>query len=218
MMSIVELRLTRDPPIWLPPQPPPATEVALIGWVEDVHRIDEGVPRDVRRIITRALTQEYRLTFLDPGVERTSQWRHRESCATRFVKVSRLVPWIGFGLTSTHEADVAVRLFATVQSLWHLQSQMVFLTQRCDLPPEISFGTLHRLTRSRRLDIRQLQAEFGCAGIMTPGPDGDFVQLNFWFPGALSSFTEGLCTQTQQAQIGLVEVSELEFKRTRWRQ
>jgi hypothetical protein len=150
-------------------------------------------------------------------VERTSQWRHLESCSTRFVRVSRLIPWIGFGLTSTREADVAVRLFTTVQSLWHLQSQIVFLTRRCDLPPEISCGTLHRLARSRHLDIRQLQAEFACSGIVTPGPDGDFAQLNFWCPGALSVFTEGLRTQAQQAQIGLVEVSELEFKRTRWR-
>jgi hypothetical protein len=218
MMSTRELRFTRHPPreLWLRPEPPADAERALIGWVQDIAAIDEGVPDDVMRIITRALTHDYRLTFIDPGVEKSSRWRNLERCSTRFLKASRLVPWRGYGLTSTCEANIAVRLFETKGWLWHLQSQLVLLTSRDELAPEISLGTLRQLMRSRRLDIRPLQAEFACVGIMTPGPDGDFAQLIFWRPESMSTFVERLRAQAEQAQISFVEVSEAEFKQTKW--
>jgi hypothetical protein len=218
MMSTRELRFTRHPPpqLWLRPEPPADAQGALIGWVQDVAAIDEGVPDDVMRIITRALTQNYRLTFIDPDVEKSSQWRSLERHSTRFLKASRLAPWRGYGLTSTCDADIAVRLFATEGWLWHLQSQVVLLTSRDELAPEISFGTLHRLMQSRRLDIRPLRAELACIGVMTPGPDGDFAQLIFWQPASMSVFKEHLRAQAEQAQIGFVEVSKAEFQETKW--
>lgn len=219
-MSTRELRLTLDPPreLWFPPAPPPGTDSMLIGWVQDVAPVDEGVPANVMEVVTRAMTRDYRLTFIDPGVERSPEWKESQKGRgeSRFVKATRFSPIRGYGLASTSDAKVAMRLFSTDESLWHLQSQWVFLTPRGDPPPEISFQALNQLAQWRRLDPGELQAEFGCQGIMAPGPDGEFIEVVLWLPGARTALVQSLQREAEQAHLPWAEVSEVEFRETQW--
>jgi hypothetical protein len=219
-MSTRELRATLNPPreLWFPPEPPPGSEALLIGWVRDVAPADEGVPDDVMRIVARALTRDYRLTFIDPGVEKSPQWKDSANGLrqTRFLKPTQFSPTAGYGLTTTCDPEVAVRLFSTDEWLWHLQSQWVFLSRPSDPPPEISFLTLNQVAQWRRLDPQRLQTEFGCQGVMAPGPDGEFIEIVLWQPGARTALLKSLQAEAGQAQVSWKEVPEVEFRETQW--
>jgi hypothetical protein len=219
-MSTRELRSTLNPPreLWFPPEAPPGTEAMLIGWVQDVAPVDEGVPANVMEIVTRALTRDYRLTFIDPGAEKSPEWKDSENGLrqTRFLKPTQFSPIAGYGLTSTADANVAVRLFSTDEWLWHLQSQWVFLTRRSDPPPEMSFHALHQLAQWRRLDPHELQTEFRCQGVMAPGPDGEFIEIVLWQPGARAALLLNLQAEAEQAHLPWTQVSEVEFRETQW--
>lgn len=220
-MSKLELRLCRRPPreLWLKPEIPEGAAGTIIGWIQDVPPVEGGVPRAVSRVITTALTRNYRLTFVDPGRAKSAGWQDHGEHSTRFLRaegIGRLNPSAGYGLTSTVSADLALRLFETNESLWTLQSQIVLLTDRELCAPNVSFGTIDALMRTRKLDPTGLQAECGCLGVMTPGTDGDFAQLVFWRAGTLEGFQQAVRSVADSAGLSFAEVSESEFRQTRW--
>lgn len=220
-MSVMQVRCTLHPPkeLWLEPHVPADAEGALVGWVAGAAPVDCGIPRDVARIITQTLTRNYRLTFLDPGVEAAPPWQEHATYETGFLKSSRFLDFrhsAGYALTSTITAEAAARLFETEESLWSLQSQIVFLTERKASPPNISFRTIDELVRTRKLLPARLSAEFACVGLMVPGPDGDFAQLILWQPRATQTFLGLLRLETEKTGLTFAEVSESEFRDTKW--
>jgi len=219
-MSAIELRFCAQPPrsLWLKPEIPEGADGAVIGWIQDAAPIDSGVPPDVAQIVAKALVEIYRLTFVDPGRTKSLDWQDQGDYLIRFVRadgIGKLNPSAGYALTSTRAPRVAMRLFETAESLWTLQSQLVLLTDKHAQAPAVSFRAIDVLMRRRELDLAGLQA-FGCRGIMTPGPDGDFAQLTFWQGGAMDEFERSLRSECEIAGLTFVVVSETDFERTNW--
>jgi hypothetical protein len=220
-MSVVGMRFCGQPPrgLWLKPEIPQGSDGAMIGWIQDAAPVDGGVPQDVARVIAEALVKNYRVTFVDPGQTKSPDWQSRGDYSIRFVHpdgIGSLNPSAGYALTSTRSSDVALRLFDTEESLWTLQSQVVFLTDQNAEAPDASFRTIDILMRTRTLDVAGLQGEFGCWGIVTPGPDGDFAQMIVWQAGGMDAFKRSLRFESEVAGLHFAEVSSLEFEHTKW--
>jgi hypothetical protein len=220
-VSTVELRLCRRPPreSWLKPEIPAGADGAIVGWIQDAQPVESGVPPEVTRAIAGALLKYCRLTFVDPGQPKSPDWQQRGDRSVRFLRAEgmrRLNPSAGYPLTSTVSLNPALRLFETDESLWTLQSQVVLLNDRQGPAPSVSFARMDALMRTRKLEPACLQAECGCLGVMTPGPDGDFAQLISWQAGAMEGFTQALAAEAARAGLLFAEVSDLEFRQTRW--
>src|SRR5215469_8325701 len=154
-MSTVELRFCGQPPrsLWLRPEIPEGVDGAVIGWIQDAAPVDGGVPEDVARVIAEALTKKYRVTFVDPGRTKSTEWQTRGDDSVRCVRsdgIGRLNPSAGYTLTSTLNSNVALRLFDTDESLWTLQSQVVFFTDQNSQAPTASFRAIDDLMRTRK--------------------------------------------------------------------
>lgn len=220
-MRTLEVRFVRGmpPDLWLKPELPAGAAGAMVGWVRGFELVDSCVPEDVAKVIVSALTQTYRLTFLDPGEKGTSQWQDRGDRSVRFLApgvAAKVLRSAGYALISTIDPAIAVRLFETDESLWSLQSQVVLLSRRDAPPPAVDFNSFDNLVRSRRLDCVQLRSGLGCAGTLTPGPDGDFAQLVLCDEGDMDRFVRTLRSQTENMGILFTEVSGPEFRQTKW--
>jgi hypothetical protein len=203
-------RSPHEPPWPLRVRSGPGT--AILGW-RGPERVDAGVPDAVARSIAAALCAIARVTFChDPLADGapTNAWRADRDCAVQSLRpplAARLTGTPTFPLVSTTHPEVAVRLFES--QAWTLGGQVVLLSSGD--PPPLTHAQIHRITRAREAALEPLVAGTGCVALVSPGPDGDFVELAFADEAALTDALAAIAREASKASLAFVEETEAAF-------
>lgn len=202
---------------WLRWKVPADAEGAVIGWIQQRPHADAGVPPKVAHLLARALTQCFRITFLDFDNGASPGWSEHEDRS-----VARLAApgWRGIFssndlyMTSTRSALHAEHLFDAEAGGWSREAQFVLLSSPLEPLPKLDSPALHELTRGRLEAGSSILPELW--GIMVPGPDGDLAQVLLFHKRALHDFLDQLEEATQASGIRFEIVTSEEFNQTNW--
>lgn len=149
----------------------------LLDWHLDHQPADSQVPQPVIDLLSHALWHRYRVTFLHPSASNhaTGVWTPCEGgyCLTLpGMKPAWLTHRPDYPLFSTIDVEQINKCFHAEPFSWSLQQQLVFLSAKDQMPPNISYATLREALRDKA--YKNLQ-QSGVYGLFYPAVDGDFA-------------------------------------------
>jgi hypothetical protein len=162
--------------------------LTLLGWSQTSEQRDAGVPGEVARVLSRALTSFSRVTFPCSRVNAaaTSAWSLSDGDLVRALSGKGLGARIAATLrgtpsditvVSTRREKTAMRLFDDAGFPWWLQGQVVLLSEADAPAPEIDEDSLLALFGEDWTAHAASLAPVGIDGVMRPGVDGDVAGL-----------------------------------------
>jgi hypothetical protein len=220
--SIIACRDARAPHWQLGPLPPATGRMTLLGWSQTAEQQDAGVPEDVARVLSLALTSVARLTFLCSFVAPAapSVWSPLQDDLIRGLAgkgvVTRIVAKLrgtppNTALMSTRRAESAMRLFDDAGFPWWMQGQVVLLSGLEGAPPDIDERSLFALFGEEWTKHAASVAPLGIKGIMRPGVDGDVAGLLALTDTFEQDVLAALVRETRRAEFDWALLPEQDF-------
>lgn len=187
--------------------------IAMLSWSLNAGDIEGGPPSDVIQVLTQALVQSHRVSFLVtedslPSIAQATGATTVQSLASRGI-VSFLSAWWNaepahWHWLSTRDAAVAATLFDQ-NFIWTLQAQVVLLSAVDAAAPVLTLELTQALWRGGSPEAVAELVAAGVQVVIRPGVDGDAVGMVGLRAGAEYAWVSAI--ETQCRNLGLPGVA-----------
>ncbi len=181
------------------------SKIGILGWTCDDSSVDAGIPEAIANVLSKALCHCSQVSFLDPS-------------SSSILKPSPFKSMLGqpvFSIRTTSQQEIVARLFYIDEFPWDQCSQVVILS-KWKSEPIFNYANLFELWSHPAPNLNSLANRMKVLGYLLPGPDGDFVEIVIFDNSLLNLLTQNLANECKQRGLGWQEVSENQFRETKW--